>query len=310
MRATGTFAIWCAVLAFTFASCNVQNPPHGNYFSETGHFVEGEFLRFYNNAPNPELVYGYPITSQFTSRDGKTAQYFQRARFELVTDAQGNEAVRLTPIGAALHQPIAQLEPQNPAACESISGYQVCYDFLEFYRTNGGAAQFGNPVSNAEEQSAIYIQYFENARFEWRAQGTPSRVEISQLGQSYFDRLGEDRSQLIPPQPLDASIAPVISLDVRAFIARPITRSSGEQTVAVFAQDQNARGISGAKVNFSVQLPDGNTQTFSALTDSNGIARISFGFINQPPGELVSIDIRVEAGGKTSQTRISFRIWY
>ncbi|HQV94619.1 MAG TPA: Ig-like domain-containing protein [Anaerolineales bacterium] len=310
MRATGTFAIWCAVLAFTFASCNVQNPPHGNYFSETGHFVEGEFLRFYNNAPNPELVYGYPITSQFTSRDGKTAQYFQRARFELVTDAQGNEAVRLTPIGAALHQPIAQLEPQNPAACESISGYQVCYDFLEFYRTNGGAAQFGNPVSNAEEQSAIYIQYFENARFEWRAQGTPSRVEISQLGQSYFDRLGEDRSQLIPPQPLDASIAPVISLDVRAFIARPITRSSGEQTVAVFARDQNARGISGAKVNFSVQLPDGNTQTFSALTDSNGIARISFGFINQPPGELVSIDIRVEAGGKTSQTRISFRIWY
>jgi hypothetical protein len=298
MRATGTFAIWCAVLAFTFASCNVQNPPHGNYFSETGHFVEGEFLRFYNNAPNPELVYGYPITSQFTSRDGKTAQYFQRARFELVTDAQGNEAVRLTPIGAALHQPIAQLEPQNPAACESISGYQVCYDFLEFYRTNGGAAQFGNPVSNAEEQSAIYIQYFENARFEWRAQGTPSRVEISQLGQSYFDRLGEDRSQLIPPQPLDA------------FIARPITRSSGEQTVAVFARDQNARGISGAKVNFSVQLPDGNTQTFSALTDSNGIARISFGFINQPPGELVSIDIRVEAGGKTSQTRISFRIWY
>lgn len=310
MRVTGKFDIWFAVLTFALVSCNAQNPPHGNYFSETGHFVDGEFLRFYNNAPNPEFVYGFPITSQFTSRDGKTAQYFQRARFELVTDAEGNQAVRLTPIGAALHQPITQLEPQNPAACEVISGYQVCYDFLEFYKTNGGAAQFGNPVSNAEEQSAIYIQYFENARFEWRAQGTQTRVEISQLGQSYFDRLGEDRSHLIPPQPLDASIAPVISLDVRAFVARPITRSSGEQTVSVFVQDQNARGMAGANVNFSVQLPDGNTQTFSALTDSNGIARISFGFINQPPGELVSIDIRVEAGGKTKQTIISFRIWY
>ncbi len=310
MTATGKFGIWLAVLTFALVSCNVQNPPHGNYFSETGHFVEGEFLRFYNNAPNPELVYGYPITSQFTSRDGKAVQYFQRARFELVTDAQGNVAVRLTPIGATLHQPITQLEPQNPAACEVISGYQVCYDFLEFYKTNGGKAQFGNPVSNAEEQSATYIQYFENARFEWRAQGTQTRVEISQLGQSYFDRLGEDRSHLIPPQPLDASIAPVISLDVRAFVARPITRSSGEQTVSVLVQDQNARGISGTNVNFSVQLPDGNTQTFSTLTDSNGIARISFGFINQPPGELVSIDIRVEAGGKTKQTETSFRIWF
>ncbi|HNQ94693.1 MAG TPA: Ig-like domain-containing protein [Anaerolineales bacterium] len=310
MRATGRFAVWVTILTWALASCNAQTPPHGNYFSETGHFVEGEFLRFYNNAANPALLYGFPITSRFTSRDGKTVQYFQRARFELVTDTLGNENVRLTPIGAALHQPIPQLEPQNPSACEMIAGFQVCYDFLTFYKDNGGAEQFGNPVSNAEEQSAIYIQYFENARFEWRAQGTQTRVEISQLGQSYFDRLGEDRSYLIPPQPIDASIAPVISLDARAFVARSITRANDEQTVSVFVQDQNARGVPGANVNFSAQLPDGNAQTFSTLTDSNGVARISFGFTNQQPGELVVIHIRVEAGGKTQQTIVSFRIWY
>ncbi|HMS00649.1 MAG TPA: Ig-like domain-containing protein [Anaerolineales bacterium] len=310
MRTTGKLGAWIMVLAFALVSCNAQNPPHGNYFSETGHFVEGEFLRFYNSSPNPELLFGNPITNRFTSRDGKTVQYFQRARFELITDAQGNATVRLTPLGAALHQPSAELEPQNPAACETIAGFQVCYDFLTFYKDNGGAEQFGNPVSNAEEQSAIYIQYFENARFEWRAQGTQTRVEISQLGQSYFDRLGEDRSYLIPPQPIDASIAPVISLDARAFVARSITRANDEQTVSVFVQDQNARGVPGANVNFSAQLPDGNAQTFSTLTDSNGVARISFGFTNQQPGELVVIHIRVEAGGKTQQTIVSFRIWY
>lgn len=310
MRATGTLGVWVTVLVLALASCNAQNPPHSAYFSETGHFVEGGFLRFYNNAPNPELVYGFPITSRFTSRDGMTVQYFQRARFELVVDAQGNETVRLTPIGAALHQPGAQLEPQNSSACKTISGFQVCYDFLNFYNTNGGAEQFGNPVSNAEEQNEIYIQYFENARFEWRAQGEPTRVEISQLGQNYFDRLGEERSYLIPAQPLDASIAPVVSFDTRAFVARSITRANDNQTVSVFVQDQNARGVPGANVNFSVQLPDGNAQTFTALTDSHGVARISFGFTDQQPGELVSIQVRVEAGGQTQQTIISFRIWY
>ncbi len=309
MRATGKLGVWVTVLTLAFASCNAQNPPHGAYFNETGHFVEGDFLRFYNNAPNPERVYGFPITSRFTSRDGTTVQYFQRARFELVADAQGNETVRLTPIGVALHQPAAQLEPQNPSACKTISGFQVCYDFLKFYNNNGGAEQFGNPVSNAEEQNEIYIQYFENARLEWRA-GTQAGVEVSQLGQNYFDRLDEERSYLIPPQPLDASIAPVLSLDARAFVARAITRANDNQTVSVFVQDQNARGVSGANVNFSVQLPDGNAQTFTAFTDSNGVARISFGFTDQPPGELVSIQIRVEAGGQTQQTKISFRIWY
>jgi hypothetical protein len=310
MRATVKFGFWLTVLAIALTSCNAQNPPHGNYFSETGHFVDGEFLTFYNNSRNPELLYGYPITMQFTSRDGKTVQYFQRVRFELVTDGQGNASVLLTPIGAALHQPATQLEPRNPAACEAVSGFQVCYDFLEFYKSNGGAAQFGKPISNAEELSGMYVQYFEYARFEWRAQGMQGGLEISQLGHVYFDRLGEDRSHLIPPAPIDASINPLIDLDVRAFVAQSITRPSGEQTVSIVAQDQNAEGVPGANVLFSIRLTDGTTQNFSATTDQSGVARVSFGFADQRPGELISIDILVEIQGKISQTKTSFRIWY
>jgi hypothetical protein len=72
------------------------------YFPETGHHVKGDFLRFYKSVPDPKLIFGYPITEQMTSRDDKTVQYFQRARFELHTDSPENQRVQLTSVGQAL----------------------------------------------------------------------------------------------------------------------------------------------------------------------------------------------------------------
>jgi hypothetical protein len=298
------------VVGLALVSCSARPSPHGSFFEETGHFVEGEFLDYYNNTINPELIYGSPISEQFVSRDGKTVQYFQRARFEFTTDAQGNTAVTLTPIGAVLHQPAIQLEPQNPAACELIAGFQVCYDFVEFYKQNGGAAQFGLPISHAEEREGKYVQYFEKARLEWQTTGGENRVEVSPLGQTYFDLLGEDRFHLNPPEPINAAINPVLSLAPRAYVARPITRSTDEQSASVIVQDQNLRGVSGAGVVFSIRLPDGTAQQFSTTTNTAGLARVSFGFVNQPAGELVSIEVIVEFMGNTGKTNTSFRIWY
>jgi hypothetical protein len=298
------------VVGLALVSCSARPSPHGSFFEETGHFAEGDFLDFYNHTVNPELLYGSPISDQFVSRDGKTVQYFQRVRFELATDAQGNTIVAVTPIGAALHQPSIQLEPQNPAACEVIAGYQVCYDFAEFYKRNGGAAQFGFPISNAEEREGMYVQYFENARLEWRTTGGENRVEVAPLGQAYFDLLGEDRFHLHPPEPINAAINLVLSLAPRAYVAKPVTRATDEQTVSVVVLDQNSQGVSGAGVVFSIRLPDGTPQQFSTTTNSAGLAGISFRFADQPIGELVSIDVVVEFMGNTGKTRASFRIWY
>src|SRR5512147_164584 len=60
------------------------------FFPETGHNIKGDFLKFYKTAKDPKLVYGYPITEQIKSKDGKTVQYFQRARFEIGKDLLGN----------------------------------------------------------------------------------------------------------------------------------------------------------------------------------------------------------------------------
>jgi hypothetical protein len=37
-------------------------PPESVYFEATGHYVQGEFLKFYLSASDPLLMFGYPIT--------------------------------------------------------------------------------------------------------------------------------------------------------------------------------------------------------------------------------------------------------
>jgi hypothetical protein len=49
------------VLTYRVAVTQVNNP--GN-FPETGHTITGEFLDFYQQIPNPELIYGYPTDDE------------------------------------------------------------------------------------------------------------------------------------------------------------------------------------------------------------------------------------------------------
>jgi hypothetical protein len=39
------------------------------FFPETGHWVSGDFLAKYESVPNPELVFGMPLTGQFPAAD-------------------------------------------------------------------------------------------------------------------------------------------------------------------------------------------------------------------------------------------------
>ncbi len=56
-----------------------SNSSH-RYFAATGHSIQGAFLRFWQ-AEGGVPVFGYPISEELTE-DGRTVQYFERARFE------------------------------------------------------------------------------------------------------------------------------------------------------------------------------------------------------------------------------------
>jgi hypothetical protein len=278
------------------------------YFPETGHYVKGVFLQFYNAAKDPLLVYGYPITEQITARDGKTVQYFQRARFELTE----SNRVQLTPLGTLLYQPRSPLHVNNNNGCEKYpTGYSVCFTFLDFYKAHGGPNQFGNPISPFESADGLIVQYFEGARFEWRAdRGAEKWVVISDLGRLYFDLQKEDPAHLRPVPPPDAAIKPVLALKARAFVLKAVTLKNGSQTIYVIVQDQTSDALENASVKATVRFTDGSTQEYLFTTNARGIGQATFDFSNQKPGELVTIEVSVNYQGLTTTTVTSFRIWF
>jgi len=298
------------ILLMQWGSASAQSADV-QYFPETGHHVKGDFLRFYKSVPDPRLVFGYPITEQMMSKAGKTVQYFQRARFELHPDLPANQQVQLTSVGQALYQPANQLKLGKTAGCDLFStGYSVCLAFLDFYKANGGPAQFGNPISPFEFHENLIVQYFEKARFEWRAdRPEDQRVVLTDLGRLYFDQLGEDPTQLKPVKPLDATINPILSIKLRAFVLKPLTRPTGQQTVYVIVQSQTLQAVSNATGKATITWPDGKKEDYFFTTNNSGVGTVTFNFADQKQGELVPIDIVVVYQGLAGTTRTSFRIW-
>lgn len=282
------------------------------YFKETGHYVKGEFLTYYRSVPNANILFGYPITEAFI-KNGRTVQYFQRARFELHLDLPAGQRVKLAPIGKELYQPGERLEVFNPFACRYFpqTGFWVCYAFLDFFKANGGVERFGQPISPFEYRNDLIVQYFENARLEWKPwlpEG--QRVSVADLGRASFDQQKEDPNRLKPlPAPNNVAETP-IQLQVRAFVWKAVTLASDQQLVYVIAQNQNLQPVSGVQGTATVYWADGTVSALSFSTNSSGVGIVPLTFLNQPYGKMVNIEILITKDGLSATTTTSFRIWY
>ena len=234
-----------------------------------------------------------------------------RARFELQAGLPEHQRVQLTPLGQALYRPAGQLNLESTPGCEPFpTGFSVCLAFLDFFKANGGTAQFGNPISPFEFHENLIVQYFERARFEWRADRPEGqRVVLTDLGRYYFDQLGEDPSLLRPVSPLDATINPILSLKAYAFVAKPLTRPAGHQTVYVIVRSQTLQPVSDATGKITVHWPEGRTEEYFFTTNRSGLGTATFSFTNQSQGKLVTIEVVAVYQGLGSRTRTSFRIW-
>ena len=174
-----------------FTPASPQSPPHGEsdtelYFAVTGHTVREPFLRFFV-ANGGVTRFGYPRTDAI-GESGKTVQYFQRARLEILAD-EGGERVAQSPLGAMLRFGAAAGQADS-----SNGQFAVDPVFVSFYTSNDGRESLGAPIAPAadEEQRnghTVYTQYFEFARLEHYPEAeTP--VLMGLIGDEYLIRIG------------------------------------------------------------------------------------------------------------------------
>ena len=284
-------------------------------FPETGQCVYGEFFRTYTSIPNPEQIFGYPISRQFQPQNSdRIVQYFEKARFEFIPGNPPELSVQITPLGKYMYEPGPVLPiPKNFPTCRLFSetGYQVCYEFLEFFERNGGALVFGYPISNFEIHENRIVQYFQRTRFEWHPDQSPGEiVMLTDLGRRYFYIMGEDLAHL-EPDPKNNLIRTILRLEVHAFPAKAVLPPEGTQTIYVIVQDQNYQPVSNARVKLIVLLPSGREEELIAnqTTDQNGIIRLPISYRDEIPG-LVKIRVDVSHFSIKTSTTTSFRIWW
>lgn len=293
-------------------------PKRTRYFSETGHTVAGYFLKTYESVTDPVLIFGYPITEAFQDQaSNRIIQYFERARFELVPENPPELRVEISPLGRLIYPKSPNRStPSNLPGCRYIpeTGVNLCYDFLDFYTTHGGAALFGYPIADYEEVDGRIVQYFQRARFEYHPQQPDGeRVRLTNLGMLYFSLMGENPIRLLPvTPPLDSvnALGPMVqNLRVQAFSQFAVMHPRGEQTIYVTVQDQRLMPVSGAKVTLEISLPSGKIITQDLPpSDKYGIAKYTFSVMDEPPG-MAKVNVQAEFSRLKQHTRITFRIW-
>jgi hypothetical protein len=281
------------------------------YIGETGFSVTGKFHEKYYSVDNPQIVFGFPITDQITTKDDLVVQYFNKARFEQGPDGE----ISLTPLGREflrLNGPPAETNT-NSGSCKRFAGsdFPVCFEFLNYFEQFGGVKQFGLPISNYGSVGDWLVQYFEYGVLEYKlnASNNPT-VSIAWLGDRYFIEMGENPSYLIPTPPPNAIADGILGLDVHAFIDRDAAAGGYKPTLYVIVKDQKRLSVPNASVDILVRYPDGHeARNIIEPTNNHGFSRYELTVTEQLPG-MVEVFVTVTYRDLNQDTRTSFRIWY
>ncbi len=176
----------------------VQPPaePSGEvaYFPETGHTIARGFLAFWKANGGLE-IFGYPLTEEF-EENGRTVQYFERARLEYYPEYSSTpNVIQLGQLGREftrgryfLNIDFFASKPDRYFFKETE--HSLAGAFLRFWNDKGGVRIFGYPISEEMREEGRTVQYFERARFEYHPETPEREVEVTDLGRRLLVQRG------------------------------------------------------------------------------------------------------------------------
>jgi hypothetical protein len=179
------------------AELYTPDPSPSACFAETGQCVRGRFLEYWQQ--NGGLARnGFPLSPVRveTLEDGRAyqVQYFERVRLEYHPENAPPYDVLLGQFGRRVLRTGASpidTSPATPLPGQVYfpeTGHNLGDRFLEYWRQEGGLAQFGYPLTevfeqNLEDGRRYRVQYFERARFEAHPENArPYDVLLGQFG--------------------------------------------------------------------------------------------------------------------------------
>lgn len=162
-------------------------------FPQTGKSLCGPFLSYWT-AHGGVDVNGFPVSNAFSETsavDGqiREVQYFEKALYELHTEAATNDRVQPARLGAMSYLDLyPNGEPATPwdQALSELptpdTEHNIGEPFLSYWRKNGGDAQFGAPVSKPFTEQIggkpYKVQYFERAKLELHPEQGQSKYQV------------------------------------------------------------------------------------------------------------------------------------
>jgi hypothetical protein len=312
------FRILCLVLAIAASALSVgpsiteRVAAQGDQrtFPETGQTVSGAFLRYWDSHGGLSQQ-GLPISKQMQEKsdtDGKlyTVQYFERAVFEMHPENTAPNDVLLMLVGVFRYKQkypaVGGAPGQQPnTAAGSVAfqqtGKRLGGPFLDYWRSHGGLAQQGYPISDEfQEKSDLNgqtyrVQYFERAVFEWHSENQPHYdVLLSQLGTF---RYKESYVTEGPRRSLAGGLVYQVPGMDNVHVQQDITykTTAAEQLkLDVYSPPDSSAGESRPVVLFGGAKYASQWTSWARLYAASGLVSITFDFRSPPLGNGTPAD--------------------
>jgi len=292
------------------------------YFAETGHTVQGDFLDFFNAHGGLE-TFGYPITEPFEER-GLQVQYFQKARLEAHPDNPDPYKIQLGLLGDELkyrQEKVSRpLFPSRRRFYFSETGHLVSYAFLDYFKEKGGIDIFGYPISEMYYENGQIVQYFQRLKLEWHPEDRTTPVHIGDLGEVYVNvyrgRIPPSVLKRIPPPPQFNTQSPtepsrITGMRVAVSLRYSVMGKKGSQVVSVLVTDDNGEPLPDAQVTILLTNSSGQILGSSPplLTDHRGFVRTSITVTGGKTGERVIVRANVTYDSLMKSGENLFLIW-
>ena len=123
----------------------------------------------------------------------------------------------------------------------------------------------GEPITNMELREGGYVQFFDNARLEFRANAqNGDTIKITDLGRIAFIKYVGKFPPSSSGKIIIGSSENQNGVHMHAFVEKSMAPVGAKQTVVVVVHDNLSNAVNGARVSLVLEYPSGRKEALSS----------------------------------------------